>query len=105
ALGWFSVLGRGGLLAAVFGSDTGIIASDAFFGLSGAALVLTIAYTPVVMHLVAVALRMLDPAIEEAARLQFRWPRILRRIDLPLIAPAAALGMLLTFILVVGEFG
>src|SRR5262249_45730822 len=49
--------------------------------------------------------RTIDPAMEEAARLRFRWARIVWRIDLPLVSPAIALGMLLTFILVVGEFG
>jgi len=46
-----------------------------------------------------------DPAVEEAARIRFRWPRVIRRIDLPLISPSVALAMLLTFVLVVGEFG
>lgn len=105
ALGWFTVLGRSGLLASILGPGLGVRTSDNFFGLAGAVLVLTIAYTPIVMHLVGIGLRGIDPAAEEAARLRFRWPPILRWIDLPLIAPAVALGMLVTFILVVGEFG
>jgi iron(III) transport system permease protein len=105
ALGWFTVLGRHGLVAAVGGVTAGLWASDRFFGLGGAVLVLTIAYTPIVMHLVRIALRSLDPTIEESARLRFRWLRILWRIDLPLVAPAIGLGMFVTFILVVGEFG
>ena len=105
ALGWFTVLGRQGLLAAIVGGGVGIRTSEPFFGLGGAVLVLTIAYTPIVMHLVRIGLRFVDPASEESARLRFRWPRVLWRIDLPLVVPAIALGMLLTFILVVGEFG
>ena len=66
---------------------------------------LTVAYTPIVLHLVRLGLRAIDPAIEEAARLRFGWTRVVWRIDLPLIAPAIALRMLLTFILVIGEFG
>jgi len=105
ALGWFTVFGRHALIAAVVGRPAGIRASDFFFGLGGVVLVLTIAYTPIVMHLVRIALHSIDPAIEESARLRSRWPRIVWRIDLPLVVPAIALGMLITFILVIGEFG
>lgn len=105
ALGWFTVLARHGLVAALLGPSAGVATSDAFFGVRGAVLVLTVAYTPIVLHLVKLGLRGIDPATEEAGRLRFPWPRIVRRIDLPLIAPAIALGMLLTFILVIGEFG
>jgi iron(III) transport system permease protein len=105
ALGWFTVLGRQGLVKMLFGPLAGVATSDAFFGLPGAVLVLTVAYTPIVLHLVRVGLGSIDPATEEAARLRFRWPTIIWRIHLPLITPAVALGMLLTFILVVGEFG
>ena len=79
ALGWFSVLGRQGLLAAALGPGAGVSASAFFFGLGGAVLVLTTAYTPIVVHLVRIALGSIDPAIEEAARLHFRWRRIVWR--------------------------
>lgn len=105
ALGWFTILGRQGLIAALLGPTAGVVTSDAFFGVTGAVLVLTVAYTPIVLHLARLGLRAIDPATEEAARLRFRWARIVWRIDLPLTAPAIALGMLLTFILVIGEFG
>jgi iron(III) transport system permease protein len=105
ALGWFTVLGRQGLVAGMLGPLAGAATSDAFFGLGGASLVLTVAYTPIVLHLARIGLTSIDPATEEAARLRFRWPPIVRRIHLPLIAPAVVLGMLLTLILVVGEFG
>jgi iron(III) transport system permease protein len=105
ALGWFTVLGRQGLIGVLGGTTVGIRASDTFFGLGGVVLVLTTAYTPIVLHLVRIGLRSIEPAIEESARLRFPWPRVLCRIDLPLVAPAIALGTLLTFILVIGEFG
>jgi iron(III) transport system permease protein len=105
ALGWFTVLGRQGLVAALLGPSAGIVTSDVFFGVGGAVLVLTVAYAPIVFHLVRLGLRAIDPATEEAGRLCFTWPRIAWHIDLPLIAPAIALGMLLTFLLAVGEFG
>jgi iron(III) transport system permease protein len=105
ALGWFTILGRQGLIMALLGPSAGSATSDAFFGVSGSVLVLTVAYTPIVLHVVRLGLRSIDPATEEAARLRFSWSRVVWRIDLPLIAPAIALGMLLTFILVIGEFG
>lgn len=90
---------------ALLGPSAGSAAAGAFFGISGSVLVLTVAYTPIVLHLVRLGLRSIDPASEEAGRLRFGWCRVAWRIDLPLIAPAIALGMLLTFILVIGEFG
>jgi iron(III) transport system permease protein len=105
ALAWFSVFGWGGILAAALGPGAALEGAHFFFGLGGAVLVLTTAYTPIVAHLVRIALRSVDPALEEVARLSFPWPRVLWRIDGPLIAPAVALAMLLSFILVVGELG
>ncbi len=105
AIGWFGVLGREGLVARVFGPGPGVSTSGFFFGAGGAALVLATAYTPIAVHLVWMALRSIDPGLEEAARLRFRWQRIVWRVDLPLVAPAVALAMLLTFILVIGEYG
>ncbi len=104
ALAWFNVLGRQGLAAALFGAGIGARASGFFFGLGGAVLVLTTAYTPVAMHLVRIALGSVDPTIEEAARLRVRWRRVVWAIDLPLVAPAIGLATLLTFVLVAGEF-
>ncbi len=105
ALGWFTVLGREGLLAQIAGPAAAIRTSGLFFGFAGAALVLTIAYAPISFHLVRIALGAIDPAAEEVARLHARWPRILRRISIPLVAPSVALAMLLTFVLVIGELG
>ena len=105
ALGWFAVLGRQGLVSSAFGPRAGLATSDAFFDLGGAVLVLTVAYVPIVLHLVRIALGAIDPAAEEAARLRFGWRRTVTRIDLPLIGPAAALGIVVAFMLAVGEFG
>jgi iron(III) transport system permease protein len=105
ALGWFTVLGRQGLVTTLLGPGAGSATSHALFGLGGVVLVLTVAYVPIVLHLVRIGLASVDPAIEEAARLRFSWSRCVWQIHLPLIAPAIALGMLLTFVLVIGEFG
>jgi iron(III) transport system permease protein len=105
ALAWFTVLGRHGLGARFVGAAAAEWSSDVFFGLAGAVLVLTTAYTPIVLWAVAITLGSVDPATEEAAQLRFRWRRVVAAIDLPLVAPAVVAGMLLTFALVVGEFG
>jgi iron(III) transport system permease protein len=104
ALAWFTVFGWDGFLAAL-GPSAALGGSRFFFGLGGAVLVLTTAYTPVAAHLTRIALRSIDPSLEDVARLTFPWRRVLWRIDGPLIAPAVALAMLLTFVLVVGELG
>src|SRR5262245_37541494 len=69
AVGWFTVLGRQGLVTALLGPSAGVFTSDAFFGVSGAVLVLTVAYTPIVLHLVRLGLHAIDAATEEAGRL------------------------------------
>jgi iron(III) transport system permease protein len=105
ALGWFTVLGREGLVTGVGGPEAGARASELYFGPAGAALVLAVAYTPIAFHLVRIGLAAVDPAAEEAARLHRGWRRALQLIDLPLVIPSIALAMLVTFILVVGELG
>jgi iron(III) transport system permease protein len=105
ALGWFAVFGREGLISAWAGPDVAIRTSALFFGLPGAVLVLVVAYTPITFHLVRAGLAAVDPSIEEAARLHGRWPRVVRRVDVPFVVPAIAFGMLVTFVLVIGELG
>jgi len=105
AIGWFEVLGRGGLLARLFGVGWGEVTSRWLFGLPGAVLVLASAFLPVVLLLTITYLRGVDPALEEAARLASPWPSILQRITLPLIRPGILLSLVLVFLLSMGEFG
>lgn len=97
-LGWFYLLGRQGLL----GSET---TSSALFGPAGVISVLTLAFTPIVTTLVALAASGVDPALDEAARLVASPRRVLTRILFPLTWPAAALGALIVFALAFSELG
>ena len=105
AIGWFQVLGRGGLLAQWLGPASGEMTSRWLFGLPGAVLVLASAFLPIVVLLTITYLRGIDPSLEEAARLCSRWPGILQRITIPLIRPGILLSLVLVFLLSMGEFG
>ena len=60
---------------------------------------------PILMLLTIAFIRSVNPRLEEAGLLAAKWPRILSRITLPLILPGIILGMLLIFLLSLGEFG
>jgi len=98
ALGWFHVLGRGGLA----GSEPG---ARVLFSAPGAVLVLAFALTPVVTSLVAIGLQAVDPSLEEAALLVATPRRAATGILLPLIRPAIALAALVVFSLAFSELG
>ena len=97
-LGWFQLLGRQGPL----GSET---ASSFLFGPGGAVFVLTLAFTPIVTTLTALALQGMDPSYEEAARTVAHPWRVATRILLPATWPAAALGGIVVFALAFSELG
>jgi iron(III) transport system permease protein len=80
--------------------------SPVFQNFLGAWLVVTCAYYPLIYLPVAAALRGLDPAIEESARLlgESGWG-CFRRVVLPQLRPALLGGMLLVALNVLVEFG
>jgi len=105
AISWFHVLGRGGLVEQLFGASAASFTSDLLFGLPGCVLVLTSTFMPLVMLLTMAFIRTVHPRLEEAARLVTGWVTILGRITLPVILPGILLGMMLVFLLSMGEFG
>jgi iron(III) transport system permease protein len=105
AIGWFEVLGRGGLLAQLSAATWGEVTSRWLFGLPGAVLVLGSAFLPVVLLLTIAYLRGVDPSLEEAGRLSSGWAAVLKRITIPLITPGILLSLILVFLLSMGEFG
>ncbi|HEY3439636.1 MAG TPA: ABC transporter permease subunit [Paludibaculum sp.] len=105
AVGWFEVLGRGGLLARLAGPGAGEVTSRWLFGLPGVVLVMASALLPVVLLLTMNYIGAVSPALEEAARLSVGWPLVLQRITLPLAAPGIVLSLVLVFLLTMGEFG
>ena len=105
AVGWFEVLGRGGLLAHWAGSAAGEATSRCLFGLPGVVVVLATAFLPVVLLLTLTYLRAVSPTLEQAARLSSGWPAVLKSITIPLAAPGILLSLVLVFLLTMGEFG
>ena len=105
AVGWFEILGRGGVLTRWIGPAAGKITSQWLFGLPGAVLVLASAFMPIVLLLSITGLRGMNPSLEEAGRLSCGWPVVIRRITIPLIMPGILLSLVLVFLLTMGEFG
>ncbi len=97
-LGWFHLFGRGGLWT----TET---SSRLLFSDLGVVLVETLAFTPVVTLLTALAVESVDPSLEEAARVVAPPWRVATRILLPAAWPSAALGALIVFALSLSELG
>lgn len=98
ALGWFHLLGHGGLA----GSEA---TSRVLFSGPGTVVVLALALTPIVTSLVAIALQAVDPSLEEAALLAAGPARAATRILLPLVRPAVVLATIVVFSLAFSELG
>jgi iron(III) transport system permease protein len=75
------------------------------FSLPGAVLVLAAAFLPIVLLLTMTFLRGTNPNLEDAARLSFGWPQVIRKITIPLIMPGVLLSLILAFLSTMGEFG
>ena len=76
------------------------------YGLPGAVLVLVLATYPYVLLATRAALLRSDPSLEEAARLLGDSRRaVLRRVTLPILAPAIAAGALLAVLYALSDFG
>ena len=105
AVAWGTVVGKGGWISQALPPATSDILSTAFFGLPGCTGVLFTALMPIVMLLTITHVGAVNPRLEEAGRLVSRWPNVLRRITLPLIAPAILFAAILVFLLAFGEVG
>ena len=76
------------------------------FTTTGAVLAAAVVALPFTVLPVEAALRGVDPALEEAARVAGAAPpAVLRRVTLPLVAPALAAAAALTWARALGEFG
>jgi iron(III) transport system permease protein len=105
AVAWFSALGKGGWIVPALAPATSELLTSAFFGLYGCIGVLFTAFMPIVMLLTIAYLGAVNPRLENAGRLVGRWPAVLWRITLPLIAPAILFAAVLVFLLTLGEVG
>jgi iron(III) transport system permease protein len=95
ALGWFHLLGREGLLGSA-------ASSRLLFSPVGVVGVLVLAFSPVATFLCTLALRGVDPALVEAARLGRGG---VLRVVLPAIRPAALVAAIVIFSLALSELG
>ncbi|OQY29276.1 MAG: hypothetical protein B6244_04645 [Candidatus Cloacimonetes bacterium 4572_55] len=105
ATAWFYFLGRSGIVAQILGANVGIFTSRFLFGFSGVLFVMVSTLLPIVIILVMTYLRMVNPKLEEAAKLSATWPVVLREISIPIIIPGICLAGLIVFILTLGEIG
>src|ERR1700730_8235186 len=105
AVAWFAVLGSTGWIGHFLSPTTSEFLSSAFFGFYGCIGALSTAFMPVVMLLTIAYLGTVNPRLEQAGRLMSRWPGVLWRITLPLIAPAILFAAVLVFLLTLGEVG
>jgi iron(III) transport system permease protein len=105
AVAWFAVLGSTGWIGRFLSPATSEFLSSTFFGLYGCIGVLSTAFLPVAMLLTSAYLGTVNPRLEQAGQLMSRWPHVLWRITLPLIAPAILFAAVLVFLLTLGEVG
>lgn len=103
ALAWMAAVSERGPLALIFGRAAAEKLSQLLFGLPGCVLVLTTAFMPLMMFLVAAALQAVPSRLEEAGLMVARRPIVFRRITLPLIFPSILFGSVLVFLLALGE--
>jgi iron(III) transport system permease protein len=75
------------------------------FSMPAAILVLSLVCYPLAMLASEVGLRRIDGRLEEAALVAASPGRVLRRITLPLAAPAVIAAALVTFVIAVSDFG
>ena len=106
ALALIATFGPRGLLQQALEGPLGVERVPEIYGLGGAVLALTISTYPYVFLLTAVALRDLDPALDETARgLGAGSLRRFRRVTLPLVRPAIGAGALLAALYALSDFG
>ena len=103
AVGWMTAGSDGGPVARLLGQGAAQALSRFLFGLPGCVLVLTTAFMPLVMLVVAAALRAVPSRLEEAGLMVAPWSTVLRRVTLPLVAPGILLGAVLVFLLALGD--
>ena len=104
AVSWADLLAPHGFASHFFGEATSRKLSGLLFGLPGCALALVTTFMPAVILATITFARMINPRLEEAARLSARPPRVMSGITAPLIWPGVLLAATLVFLLALGEF-
>src|SRR5688572_28966524 len=102
ALAWVSLAGGAGLLAQILGRD---VSSTWTYSLPGAVVVLALVLYPLSMLATEVAVRRIEPRLEEAALIVTSPRHVLWHITVRLAAPSIVAAGLLIFVLAISEFG
>ena len=106
ALALLAAFGPTGLLQRALAGPFGVERVPEIYGFGGALLALTISTYPYVFLLTAVALREVDPALEETARGLGRGRlATFARVTLPLVRPSVGAGALLAALYALSDFG
>ena len=106
ALAFISAFGPKGLVQGWLEGPFGINRLPDFYGLTGAAVVLTLLSYPYVFLAVRATLWRLEPEMEEASWTLGRSPwQTFRRVTLPLLYPAIGAGALLVALYTLSDFG
>jgi iron(III) transport system permease protein len=101
ALAWVSLGEAAGLLAQIIGQD---VSSTWTYSLPGVVLVLGLAFYPLSMLVTEVAVRRIEPHLEEAALIVTGPRHVLWHISMRLAAPGIVAAALLIFVLAISEF-
>jgi len=102
---FIAVLRPKGLLQELL-APLGVQGLPPIYGFAGAWLVLTLFTYPLVLIPLRAALRRLDPALEEAARVMGRSPlEVFRTVVMPQLTPAIGAGGVLVALYVLSDFG
>jgi iron(III) transport system permease protein len=75
-----------------------------FFGFWGVVFVEFSIYLPIPLLSTVILLKMINPKLEDAARLFLPWRKVLRYITLPLVVPSVLLVSVLVFLLSFGNY-
>lgn len=106
AIAWVQALGPSSVVLTTFGIAPAPGTSHPLYTPFGVMLLLTVQHGPLAFLAVLAALRGLPREMVEAARIFGAGPlRLLRRVILPLIAPAILAGFMLAFVSALGNFG
>lgn len=106
AIAWIQALGPGSPVLTWLDLAPPPGSPHPLYSPAGVMLLLTVQHTPLVMLVVLAALRTLPREMAEAARIAGARPlRLLRRVLLPLLAPAMITGGVLAFVSALGNFG
>lgn len=105
ALAWAVLGGENAGLLNTLAEDLGLPAVVDIFNVGGLVFVLAIYYAPYAFMLIHSALSLMNPDLEEAARIHGAKPgTVLRKVTFPLVTPSILGSLILVFVLTISNF-